>query len=40
MYGEKGQIVDTYTYLETVFSSQLKFDANIESIVKQGIHLL
>ena len=37
------EIVDTYKYLGTVFNSQLKFEANTESIVKRGqqrIHLM
>ena len=36
IHGNKVEIVETYKYLGTVFDSQLKFDKNIESIVKGG----
>ncbi len=43
IHGEDVEIVDNYKFLGTVLDSQLKFDANTESTVKQGqqrIHLL
>ena len=37
IHGKDIQIVDTYKYLGTVFDeSHLKFDTNIESLVKRG----
>ncbi len=43
IHGNEVEVVETYKYLGTAFDSQLKFDKNIESIVKRGqqrIHLL